>query len=162
MSATVGIIIAVTGGIFYINIAARKGYCTRLDKSEGIPQYKKKGLIPAKQRYSIAKATVASESIEPMAFHFAVTVLAILIGWLLLAGVRQIHPVLGGFPPFSPGHDRRNDRYRLYRHARKLTSTTTGTALSGFSVFPWMFLLWRPLHQFAWICSLKTFGPSSS
>jgi glutamate:Na+ symporter, ESS family len=99
MSATVGIIIAVTGGIFYINIAARKGYCTRLGKS-GIPGHKQKGLIPASQRYPIAKATVASESIEPMAFHFAVTGLAILIGWILLAGVRQIHPVLSGFPLF--------------------------------------------------------------
>jgi glutamate:Na+ symporter, ESS family len=99
MSATVGIIIAVTGGIFYINIAARKGYCSRLGKS-GIPGYKQKGLIPASQRYPIAKATVASESIEPMAFHFAVTGLAILIGWLMLAGVRQIHPVLSGFPLF--------------------------------------------------------------
>ncbi len=100
MSATVGIIIAVTGGIFYINIAIRKGYCVNLDESKGIPEYKKRGLIPEQYRYSNSRATVASESIEPMAFHFAITGVAILIGWLMLAGVRNIHPVVSGFPLF--------------------------------------------------------------
>ncbi|TVR74395.1 MAG: sodium:glutamate symporter [Marinilabiliales bacterium] len=100
MSATVGIIIAVVGGIFYINIAIRRGYCVNLDKSKGIPEYKKRGLIPEKERFPVARSTVASESIEPLAFHFAVTCLAILAGWLMLAGVRQIHPVVSGFPLF--------------------------------------------------------------
>ncbi len=100
MSATVGIITAVVGGIFFINIAIRKGYCVNLDESKGIPEFKKRGLIPEKERFSISKATVASESIEPLAFHFAITGLAILIGWLMLAGVRQIHPVVSGFPLF--------------------------------------------------------------
>jgi glutamate:Na+ symporter, ESS family len=100
MSATVGLIVAVVGGIFYINIAIRKGYCVNLDQSKGIPEFKKKGLIPESERFNISRATVASESIEPMAFHFAITALAILTGWLLLAGVRQIHPVVSGFPLF--------------------------------------------------------------
>ncbi len=100
MSATVGIIIAVVGGIFYINIAIRKGYCVNLDESKGIPEYKKRGLIPEKHRFTISRATVASESIEPMALHFAVTCIAILAGWLMLAGIREIHPVVSGFPLF--------------------------------------------------------------
>ncbi len=100
MSATVGIIIAVVGGVFYINIAIRKGYCVNLDKTKGIPEYKKVGLIPEENRYVSSRATVASESIEPLAFHFAIVGLAILFGWLMLAGVKQIHPILNGFPLF--------------------------------------------------------------
>ncbi len=100
MSATVGIIIAVVGGVFYINVAIRKGYCVNLDQSKGIPEYKKVGLIPEKERVPSSKATVASESIEPLAFHFAVVGLAILIGWAMLVVVRQLHPNLGGFPLF--------------------------------------------------------------
>ncbi len=100
MSATVGIITAVAGGVFYINIAIRRGYCVNLDKRNGIPEYKKTGLIPEDKRFPSSSATVASESIEPLAFHFAITGLAILIGWVLLAGVRQLHPVLQGFPLF--------------------------------------------------------------
>ncbi len=100
MSATVGIITAVVGGVFYINIAIRKGYCVNLDKTKGIPGYKQAGLIPEEKRFSSSRATVASESIEPLAFHFAIVGVAILIGWVILAGVRQLHPVLTGFPLF--------------------------------------------------------------
>jgi glutamate:Na+ symporter, ESS family len=100
MSATVGIVVAVVGGIFYINIAIRKGYCANLDMKEGIPQFKKIGLLPEDKQTPIGKATVASESIEPYAFHFAIVTLAIVIGWGLLTVVRQLHPILNGFPLF--------------------------------------------------------------
>jgi len=100
MSATVGIIAAVVGGVFYINIAIRRGYCVNLDQSKGIPRFKKVGLIPEKDRFPSSNATVASESIEPLAFHFSIVGVAILVGWVLLAGVRQLHPMLGGFPLF--------------------------------------------------------------
>jgi glutamate:Na+ symporter, ESS family len=101
MSATVGIIVAVVGGIIYINIAIRKGYCKNIDSKKGIPEYKKSGLIKNEEdRYSISTATVATESIEPFAFHFAVTAIAVLLGWVMLLGVRKIHPVLEGFPLF--------------------------------------------------------------
>ena len=100
MSATVGIIAAVVGGVFYINIAIRRGYCVNLDQTKGIPRFKKVGLIPEKDRFPSSTATVASESIEPLAFHFSIVGVAILVGWVLLAGVRQLHPMLGGFPLF--------------------------------------------------------------
>lgn len=100
MSATVGIIVAVVGGVFYINIAIRKGYCVNLDKEKGIPEYKKVGLIPEEHRSYSSRATVASESIEPFAFHSAIVAVAILIGWVLLLGVKKIHPALNGFPLF--------------------------------------------------------------
>jgi glutamate:Na+ symporter, ESS family len=101
MSATVGIIVAVVGGILYINIAIRKGYCKNIDVTKGIPEYKKSGLIKDdSDRHSISTATVATESIEPLAFHFSIVAVAVLIGWVLLTGVRKIHPVLEGFPLF--------------------------------------------------------------
>jgi ESS family glutamate:Na+ symporter len=101
MSATVGIIVAVVGGIIFINIAIRKDQCVNFDKNESIPEYKKKGLIKEQaDRYSNSEATVASESIEPLAFHFSVVAVAVLIGWGLLHFVRKAHPQLEGFPLF--------------------------------------------------------------
>ncbi len=100
MSATIGLLTAVIGGVFYINVAIRRGYCVNLDKSKGIPESKKVGLLPEKERFTASKATVASESIEPLAFHLAIVALAILIGWLILAGVQNLHPMLAGFPLF--------------------------------------------------------------
>jgi len=100
MSATVGIITAVVGGVFYVNIAIRKGYSSQLNQKNGLPEFKKTGLIPEENRTSSSRATVASESIEPFAFHFAIIALAILLGWAMLGAVKQIHPILDGFPLF--------------------------------------------------------------
>lgn len=100
MSATVGIIAAVVGGVIFINIAIRKGYCATIDKNSGIPEHKKIGLLEPENQTSIARGTVASESIEPFAFHWAIVGVSILIGWGILALIKQIHPVLKGFPLF--------------------------------------------------------------
>ncbi len=100
MSATVGIIVAVVIGIILINIAIRKGYCAFLNEEQGIPLYKKIGLIPQEKRFSIATATVASEVIEPLTFHFAIIALSILLGWGALSLIQPLHPNLAGFPLF--------------------------------------------------------------
>jgi ESS family glutamate:Na+ symporter len=100
MSATVGIVCAVIVGIILINIAIRKGYCTYLNEDRGIPAYKKVGLIPQPKRFSIATATVASEVIEPLTFHFAIIGIAILLGYQALELIKPLHPHLNGFPLF--------------------------------------------------------------
>lgn len=100
MSATVGIVAAVVLGIAMINVAIRRGYCACLNEQHGIPSYKRTGLIPPPERFSIATATVATEAIEPLTFHFAIVAVSVLIGWGLLAGVKLIHPRLDAFPLF--------------------------------------------------------------
>lgn len=100
MSATVGIIGAVVIGIVMINIAIRRGYCACLNEQQGIPAYKKLGLIPQQNRYPIATATVATEAIEPLTFHFAIIAVSVLIGWGLLTLLKQVHPRLEAFPLF--------------------------------------------------------------
>ena len=100
MSATIGIMSAVVVGIILINIAIRRGYCACLNEEKGIPTYKKTGLIPEPKRYSIATATVATEAIEPLTFHFAIIAIAVMIGWGMLQGVQLIHPILSSFPLF--------------------------------------------------------------
>ncbi len=90
MSATFGIIAAVVVGIALINIAIRRNYCAFLNEEEGIPSYKKIGLIPEPKRFSIATATVASEAIEPLTFHFAIISISILLGWGILEGSKLL------------------------------------------------------------------------
>jgi len=100
MSATVGILSAVVVGMILINIAIRRNYCAYLSEKKGIPSYKKKGLIPVPKRYSIATATVASEAIEPLTFHFAIVGVAVLIGWAMLSGLQALTPEFDKFPLF--------------------------------------------------------------
>ncbi len=101
MSATVGIITAIVGGIFFVNRAIRKGYCKTYSKTDSLPEYKRTGLISLQSdREAISTSTVASESIEPLAFHFAITGIAILLGWGMLFFIKKISPSLDGFPLF--------------------------------------------------------------
>jgi len=83
-----------------INVAIRRNYCAYLSEKKGIPSYKRKGLIPKPQRFSIATATVASEAIEPLTFHFAIVGVAILLGWGMLSGFKAIHPEFDKLPLF--------------------------------------------------------------
>ncbi|MCG8531793.1 MAG: hypothetical protein MI749_14170, partial [Desulfovibrionales bacterium] len=100
MSATVGILSAVVVGVIMINIGIRKGYCACLNEEKGIPSYKKTGLIPEPKRFSIATATVATEAIEPLTFHFAIIGLATLLGIGILELIKPLHENLQGFPLF--------------------------------------------------------------
>ncbi len=99
MSATVGIITAVIGGILVINLQIRRGYRTM--SGEGAAGIKpQSGLLDREKSFSLARATVAPESLEPFAFHFSVVALAVLLGWAMLGQVRGLHPLLRGFPLF--------------------------------------------------------------
>lgn len=100
MSATVGIITAVAGGIFVINLKVRRGYRTTAGSGEGGAVVPHSGLLAAEQRYPLTRATVAPDSIEPFAFHFALVAVAILLGWAALGPIREAHPLLRGFPLF--------------------------------------------------------------
>ena len=100
MSATVGIITAVVGGILVINIVVRRGYRTLAGNGAGKPLRSRTGLLEKAEGFPIARATVAPESLEPLAFHFALVALAVLLGWAVLDPVRGLHPLLRGFPLF--------------------------------------------------------------
>ncbi len=101
MSATVGLLVAVIGGVTAINIAIRKGQCVLIEKKQGLPEYKKIGLIKKfSDRHSLGTATVAGESIEPLAFHFTFVACSVLIGWLMLNLIQSLHPILKSFPLF--------------------------------------------------------------
>jgi ESS family glutamate:Na+ symporter len=100
MSATVGILTAIIGGVFFINLAVRKGQTVILTKRKGMDKDVQRGLIKKERKVLIARATVASESIEPLAFHFAIIAVAILIGWGMQSLIKGFHPILNGFPLF--------------------------------------------------------------
>jgi len=95
-SATIGILTSTIVGIALINLAARKGYTKVLEKPQDLPEEIRVGIIPPEKRYSISKATVASESIEPLAFHLAIIFIAVLIGYLLDALLARLGILLRG------------------------------------------------------------------
>ncbi len=99
MSATIGILTGVIGGVILIQWAARRGYASALDGADTRLQ-SVSGLLVPDARRPIAFATVSSTVIEPMTLHLAVAMLAVLIGWALQAGLSRLHPALESLPVF--------------------------------------------------------------
>ncbi|MDY6985038.1 MAG: sodium/glutamate symporter [Candidatus Thermoplasmatota archaeon] len=96
-SATVGILTSTIVGIALINLAARKGYTKVLERPQELPEEVRVGIIPPNKRYSISKATVASESIEPLAFHAAMIFVAVFLGYIMDASFSRVGTAIGAY-----------------------------------------------------------------
>jgi ESS family glutamate:Na+ symporter len=100
MSATVGIITSVVGGVALIQYGVRRGFTSvGADLGGGVPSGGA-GLVPPAARRPIAMGTITGDVLEPLTLHLAIVSLAALVGWVILLGVRAIHPSLDGFPLF--------------------------------------------------------------
>lgn len=101
MSATIGLVTGVLGGVALIQYGVRHGHTTQVgaDGLEGLPR-DTSGLLAPDARRPIAMGTISSDVLEPFTFHIAVASLAVLIGWGLLLAIRALHPSLQGFPLF--------------------------------------------------------------
>ncbi len=99
-SATIGIVTAVALGMFLINVGARKGYCRILVRPENLSVEERRGIVPKGEARAIAKGTVCSTSIEPLAFTMIFVGISILIGWLIVRGLAAIHIYLSTMPIF--------------------------------------------------------------
>ncbi len=83
-SATVGVFFGVVVGMILINIASRKGRTQLLQDPKTLPNHVKQGLPEKGSRETAGSLTTAVDSIEPLAFHFAIVGLAIFIGYIFL------------------------------------------------------------------------------
>lgn len=101
MSATVGIVVAVVGGMALIQHGARRGYTSelRIDPS-GRDGDTAREFLPPEERRSIATGTIDGSALEPFTYHVAVTAVGVLVGWVLLQGIRALHGSMAGFPLF--------------------------------------------------------------
>ena len=99
MSATIGILTGVIGGVILIQWAARRGHARAVDGADAGLQTVSGRLAPETRR-PIAFATVSSSVIEPMTLHLAVAMLAVLLGWIFQAGLSRLHPSLESLPVF--------------------------------------------------------------
>ncbi|WP_299975686.1 hypothetical protein [uncultured Pseudoteredinibacter sp.] len=70
-AATVGVFLAILGGLTLINIMSRLGILTHIKKFEEFEEHFRKGLIPEEQRESIGMETVSSSSVNAFTLHIA-------------------------------------------------------------------------------------------
>ncbi|GAA0181776.1 sodium/glutamate symporter [Clostridium sediminicola] len=79
--ATFGLLSGIFGGILCINFATRKG-ATRLISSIGsLPQECKTGMIPPEKRPSMGEETIHPMSMDPLAWHIVLILMATGMGY---------------------------------------------------------------------------------
>ena len=100
MTATIGVICAIAGGLIFIKWATRNKHTSFISDFEELPEEFKSGLVPNDKRTSIGSATTSSISIDSLTFHFALICVAALIGYLCSRGVKEQFPMLE-LPVFS-------------------------------------------------------------
>lgn len=100
MTATIGVICAIGGGLIFIKWATRHKQTAFISDFSELPEELKSGLVPNNKRTSIGSATTSSISIDSLTFHFALICVAALLGYLCSRGVKNFFPMLE-LPVFS-------------------------------------------------------------
>lgn len=100
MTATIGVICAIGGGLIFIKWATRHKQTAFISDFSELPDELKSGLVPNNKRTSIGSATTSSISIDSLTFHFALICVAALLGYLCSRGVKNFFPMLE-LPVFS-------------------------------------------------------------
>lgn len=100
MTATIGVICAIFGGLIAIKWATRRKHTSFISDFSDLPDELRSGLVPESKRESIGEATTSSISIDSLTFHIALISVAALLGYLCSQGVKAIYPKLE-LPVFS-------------------------------------------------------------
>lgn len=100
MTATIGVICAIFGGLIAIKWATRRGHTDFISDFSDLPDELRSGLVPESKRESIGEATTSSISIDSLTFHVALIAVSALLGYLCSRGAKALYPQLE-LPVFS-------------------------------------------------------------
>ena len=100
MTATIGVVWAIVGGLIFIKWATRHKQAAFISDFDDLPEELRSGLVPNEKRTSIGSATTSSISIDSLTFHFALICVAALMGYICSRGVKSHFPMLE-LPVFS-------------------------------------------------------------
>ncbi|MEF2655712.1 MAG: hypothetical protein U0M72_04695 [Eggerthellaceae bacterium] len=90
--ATFGLLGGIFSGIVAINYCARKGYTTEIKKIGDMPDEYKTGLVPDGKRLPMGENTVSPMSLDPMAWHLSLILVAVGGAYLINEGLKILIP----------------------------------------------------------------------
>lgn len=79
--ATIGIVGGIILGIIIINWGTRRGYTHYVTDPQDLPVELLTGLVPEEKQRPAGKVTISSISVDPMAFHIGLVIIAALGGY---------------------------------------------------------------------------------
>ena len=92
--ATIGVVTGVIVGIAIINWAVRTGRTEVLKENAEASLNEQRGLFEKDEQTHAATMTVRPASIEPLAIHFGVVALAVLVGQVILSSLQALEQAL--------------------------------------------------------------------
>ena len=107
--ATVGMLLAVIGGIMLVNWAGRRGYVKNIRSFSEQDKLQQKGIYSSGERPVAGWQTVYCDSIDSLAWHISLVGIAILLGFGMQKGIQSLEIFLfpenetrlfSGFPLF--------------------------------------------------------------
>ncbi len=107
--ATAGMIMGIVLGMFFINLAYKRGHVKTVRPFSERSFHERKGIYPRSRRPEAGSQTVYSDSVDSLAWHIAIVGLAVLLGWGMLKGLQASEMALfptaktrifAGFPLF--------------------------------------------------------------
>jgi ESS family glutamate:Na+ symporter len=99
-TATIGVIVAILGGLLFIKMATRRGQTSYLADFNALPDEYRSGLLPEEKREPTAIGTTSPISIDSHVFHLSLVMVAAFGGYMLSRGVKMAWPALE-LPVFS-------------------------------------------------------------
>ena len=99
--ATVGMFMAVIGGMVITNIGAKKGLTNRKMDSNFLTWSQKSGIVPSEERKPIGMGISDNSVIDPMAFQFMIVGVIIAASYILRKGMIQIIPFWSKIPLYA-------------------------------------------------------------
>ncbi|MFD1334713.1 sodium/glutamate symporter [Oceanobacillus iheyensis] len=99
-SATVGLLIAVLGGLFLIKQSTENGHTQFITSFKDLPSELKSGLMPKSKRFNMGQETVSSSSIDPLVLHLAIITFIIGISYWVTNILSDLIPAVS-IPLFS-------------------------------------------------------------
>lgn len=93
-SATIGILVAVLGGIFIIKHNTEKGNAKFISSFKELPNDLRTGLIESKNRVEMGRETLSSNSIDPLVFHLSIIAFVVGVSYWLTNLFETFFPVI--------------------------------------------------------------------
>ncbi|WNF36366.1 sodium/glutamate symporter [Bacillaceae bacterium IKA-2] len=99
-SATIGMIVAVLGGLFLIKKSTKKGHTSFISSFEDLPQELRTGLVDRNNRNVLGEDTISPISIDPLIFHVALVSMVVAGAYFITNFGNSLFPQIA-IPLFS-------------------------------------------------------------
>jgi glutamate:Na+ symporter, ESS family len=99
-SATVGILVAVLGGLFLVKSNTEKGNTQFISSFKDLPAELRSGLMKSDKRMEMGKETVSPSSIDPLVLHLSIIAFVVGVAYWLTGVLESILPGIS-VPLFS-------------------------------------------------------------